>query len=392
MSGYVGDLSPVQERALKQLKASVADVHRPSYDDHYYLRWLRAREFDVGKAETMMRKNLLFRKKIGADTILKDYKPHDLIEKYYPRGYLGPDKEGCPVRIMPFKNLDLRGFVFSVQKSEVLKFLTFLFEQDLKEMEEMSEKTGKNIEKHSYIIDIDGYSFRQATNKDALNMLNEVLKLYEANYPERMKTTYFLNVPTYFNLVLNLSKPFLSENTLKKFKVFGKDYKKALLQDIDADILPKYLGGNRTDPDGNPRCETIIHYGGFVPPENYVVKNSTKSLEEEEGVICLKVPRQSSCLVDIAVKEKDIKVEWTFETPTKDIAIGFYYRKNNGELEELVPIEKVFCHLVPESGTFICEKPGVYVLKFDNTYSWISSKKVFYKITLSPAHENTDDE
>lgn len=31
------------------------------------------------------------------------------------------------------------GFVYSVQKSEVLKFLTYMFEQDIKEMKEMSE-------------------------------------------------------------------------------------------------------------------------------------------------------------------------------------------------------------------------------------------------------------
>lgn len=395
MSGYVGDLSPYQEESLKQFKELVSDAHQPHYDDHYYLRWLRAREFDIQKAEIMMRKNLLFRRKIGADTILTDYKPHELIEKYYPRGYLGPDKEGCPVRFMPFKYLDLRGFVYSVKKSEVLKFLTYLFEQDIKEMKEMSEKTGKNIEKHSYIIDIEGYSFRQATNKDALNMLNEVLKLYEANYPERMKTAYFINAPVYFNFVLNLSKPFLSEATLKKFRLFGKDYKKALLNDIDAEILPKFLGGSRVDPDGSPMCESIINYGGIVPSECYVIRNNMQSLVDQEGVASIKVPRQAYRFVEIKVSEPNRKVEWTFETPTKDISVGFYLKKSDNSddenLEELIPTERVFCHLVPESGTFMCETPGTYLLKFDNSFSWISSKKVFYKIKISAADDDSID-
>ncbi|XP_035214974.1 SEC14-like protein 2 isoform X2 [Stegodyphus dumicola] len=391
MSGHFGDLSPLQEKALNELKEAVADVHQPHYDDYYYLRWLRAREFNPVKAEAMMRKNLMFRKAIGADTILTDYKPPELIDKYYPRGYIGPDKDGCPVRVMPFTNLDLRGFVYSVQKSEILRFLTYLFEQDIKEMEEMSKKTGKVIEKHSYIVDVDGYTFRQATNRDALNMLNEVLKLYEANYPERMKTTYFINVPTYFNIVLNLSKPFLSEATLKKFRLFGKDYKKALLVDIDADVLPKFFGGNRTDPDGNPRCESIINFGGMIPPECYALQQSVKPLEEEEGVTCIKVPRQSYRFVEIHVPDFNCKVEWIFETPTKDIAIGFYRKRENDSsvtYDELLPMERVFCHLVPESGTFLCDAPGTYALKFDNSYSWMSSKKVFYKIKISSATEN----
>ena len=31
-----------------------------------------------------------------------------------------------------------------------------------------------------------------------------------------------------------------------------------LLKLIDADVLPKSYGGNRTDPDGNPRCTTVV--------------------------------------------------------------------------------------------------------------------------------------
>lgn len=30
------------------------------------------------------------------------------------------------------------------------------------------------------------------------------------------------------------------------------------MKQIDADVLPAFLGGNRTDPDGNPNCETFV--------------------------------------------------------------------------------------------------------------------------------------
>ncbi|GBO22855.1 hypothetical protein AVEN_176251-1 [Araneus ventricosus] len=35
-------------------------------------------------------------------------------------------------------------------------------------------------------------------------------------------------------------------------------WKETLLEDIDPDDLPAYLGGNRRDPDGNPLCETFV--------------------------------------------------------------------------------------------------------------------------------------
>ena len=56
MSGHVGDLSPQQEEALRKFKAAVADIqNKPEDDDYFHLRWLRARRFDVRKAELMLR-------------------------------------------------------------------------------------------------------------------------------------------------------------------------------------------------------------------------------------------------------------------------------------------------------------------------------------------------
>ena len=57
MSGHVGDLSSTQEEALRQFRAAVAEIpNKPEEDDYYYLRWLRARKFNVKKAEEMFRK------------------------------------------------------------------------------------------------------------------------------------------------------------------------------------------------------------------------------------------------------------------------------------------------------------------------------------------------
>lgn len=56
MSGHVGDLSASQEEALRQFRDAVAGIpNKPGEDDYYYLRWLRARKFNVRKAEEMFR-------------------------------------------------------------------------------------------------------------------------------------------------------------------------------------------------------------------------------------------------------------------------------------------------------------------------------------------------
>lgn len=55
-TGHVGDLSPAQETALTAFRDAVTDIaNKPEDNDYYYLRWLRARKFNVDKALDMFR-------------------------------------------------------------------------------------------------------------------------------------------------------------------------------------------------------------------------------------------------------------------------------------------------------------------------------------------------
>jgi uncharacterized protein YfaQ (DUF2300 family) len=54
-----------------------------------------------------------FRKKYGADTILQDYTPPEVIQKYFTGGFFGEDREGRPVWYDNFGNVDPRGTVIS---------------------------------------------------------------------------------------------------------------------------------------------------------------------------------------------------------------------------------------------------------------------------------------
>ena len=45
----------------------------------------------------------------GADTILQDYTPPEVIKKYFPGGFFGEDREGRPVWYDNFGNVDSRG-------------------------------------------------------------------------------------------------------------------------------------------------------------------------------------------------------------------------------------------------------------------------------------------
>ena len=55
-----------------------------------------------------------FRKKYGLDTILTDYEPPEVIQKYVPGGFFGEDREGHPVWYDVSGNVDARGESLSV--------------------------------------------------------------------------------------------------------------------------------------------------------------------------------------------------------------------------------------------------------------------------------------
>ena len=67
---YLGELTPMQESTLVQLKSRVSELLRGKVpSDPVFLRFLRARDFNVEKAREMLSQSLLWRKKHGVDKV-----------------------------------------------------------------------------------------------------------------------------------------------------------------------------------------------------------------------------------------------------------------------------------------------------------------------------------
>lgn len=69
----MGDLSELQEKTLEEFKRYIKEnnvIDHPQYDDYYFLRFLRARKFDLDKAKLMFHNFLDWRKENDVDHIL----------------------------------------------------------------------------------------------------------------------------------------------------------------------------------------------------------------------------------------------------------------------------------------------------------------------------------
>lgn len=86
---YLGELSPIQESRLVQLKGCISNLQKGKVpSDPILLRFLRARDFNVEKAREMLSQSLLWRKKHGVDKILSEYELPEVVKRYFPGAFL----------------------------------------------------------------------------------------------------------------------------------------------------------------------------------------------------------------------------------------------------------------------------------------------------------------
>ncbi|XP_034402716.1 SEC14-like protein 2 [Cyclopterus lumpus] len=387
MSGRVGDLSRKQAEILTEFRGRIQDVlpDLPAQHDHYLLRWLRARSFNVQKSEVMIRKHLEFRRKMSVDSIISDWKPPEVIEQYVSGGMCGFDREGSPIWYDVIGPLDPRGLLLSATKRDFLKTKIRHTEMLHRECRRQSEKLGENIEAISLIYDCEGLGLKHIW-KPAIETYGEVLTMFEENYPEGLKRVFLIKAPKMFPMAFNLIKHFLSEETRRKILVLGSNWQEVLRNHIDPDQLPVVYGGTLTDPDGDPCCRTMIKYGGVVPSSFYVRDSVTVQYDSS-----VTVSRGSAFRLEVEVTEAGSLLRCQFSSDGADVGFGVYRRTEDGaagqnvsEMLQVLPSERYNAHLVPEDSRLTCREPGAYVLCFDNSYSILHSKKVSYKVEVLP--------
>ncbi|XP_056287806.1 SEC14-like protein 2 isoform X2 [Pseudoliparis swirei] len=387
MSGRVGDLSPKQAEILTEFRGRIQDVlaELPAQHDHYLLRWLRARSFNVQKSEAMIRKHLEFRRKMEVDSIITDWKPPEVIERYVSGGMCGFDREGSPIWYDVIGPLDPRGLLLSATKRDFLKTKIRHTEILHRECRRQSEKLGEVIEAVSLIYDCEGLGLKHVW-KPAIETYGEVLTMFEENYPEGLKRVFLIKAPKMFPMAFNLIKHFLSEATRRKILVLGRNWQEVLRNHIDPDQLPVAYGGTRTDPDGDPHCRSMIKYGGVVPASFYL--RDSVLVQYDSSV---KVSRGSAFQLEVEVTEAGSLLRCQFCSDGADVGFGVFRRPGDvapgqkvSDMVPVLPSERYNAHLVPEDSQVTCPETGAYVLCFDNSYSILQSKKVSYKVEVLP--------
>lgn len=378
-----------EEQLIAELRERVTDVLQSHHDDHFLAKWLRARHHDVDKAEDMLRKSLLWRARMGADSVLDKWTAPEVLRLYFVGGMCGHDKEGSPVYVIPMGRLDMKGLVLSAKRADIRKNGCRRIEEMHRDFIKQTEKLGRRVDKVTLVMDMEHFSMRNLL-MPGMDVLLQIMAQTEANYPETLKVAFVINAPRIFPLIFKACKLFLSEDTKKKIILLGSNWKERLREEIDPSELPQHWGGSATDPDGDICCRSKVGMGGDVP-ESFHIK--PEALVDMDRVTKIVVPRSSNRDVTVEVKEPGKVLRWVFWSDGCDIKFKVSYRPSQSEKTELLKWpRRVQCHLVPEDDILECTRTGTYILTFDNTYSWLHKKKISYVVDVLDGADNVDSD
>uniref|UniRef100_A0A146LVK3 SEC14-like protein 4 n=1 Tax=Lygus hesperus TaxID=30085 RepID=A0A146LVK3_LYGHE len=380
------ELSDDQRFSLMKMRRAVADcLTLPYQDDRYLLRWLAARNYDPVAAEKMLRASLKWRESLDVDNVI-DWPMPEVYKTYYPSGQVGFDKEGSPVYVIPFAGVDMFGLLQSATKTEFVKTALKLLETNLALARAQAEKHGPGAGKVTGILDMTGFNLKQFTWRPAAEVAIQLIQIYEANYPEILKACYIINVPKVFAFAFSLVKNLLNDYTLSKIHIYKSEphkWKPVLLENIAPDQLPEIYGGTMVDPDGNPACPSKIKPGGKVP-KSFYLKNQIVESDRKDEYKFTTVKKGDKLCLDFDVDTPGSFLRWGFLTDGHDIKFGIVKKDKTGKEITEIPVHRVMSDQNEEEGFLPCETTGTYRVIFDNTYSYLRSKKLHYLIEVTP--------
>ncbi|XP_042487047.1 phosphatidylinositol/phosphatidylcholine transfer protein SFH9-like isoform X2 [Macadamia integrifolia] len=284
-----------EEEAVNAFRQALLkkDLLSARFDDYHTMRrFLKARKFDLEKTVQMWEEMLKWRKEYGVESIVQDFVFDEIeeVQRYYPQGYHGVDKEGRPVYIERLGKVEPIKLMNVTTVDRFLKYHVQGFEKTFSEkFPACSIAAKRHIDSSTTILDVQGVNW-MSFSKVAHDLVMRMQKIDGDNYPETLHQMFIVNAGSGFKLLWNTIKGFLDPRTTSKIHVLGNKYQNKLLEIIDSSQLPDFLGGSCSCPNeggcmrsnkgpwNDPEIIKLVHTG----EASYLTK--TRSIFYDDNV------------------------------------------------------------------------------------------------------------
>lgn len=226
-------LSPAEEAAkVHELATAIGTLSgqlKVFASDECLHRYLRARNWNVRKAEKMLRETLKWRREFRPEAITwADVASEAATGKVYRTNFL--DKKGRSVLVMCPGKQNTSDHVSQI------RHLVYCLENAI-----ISLPPG--TEQMVWLIDYRGWTLK---NTPPLKTAKEVLSILQNHYPERLGAAILYDPPPIFQAFWKMIKPFIDPKTFNKIMFVYSDKPStmaALEEAFDLNLLEKSFGG-----------------------------------------------------------------------------------------------------------------------------------------------------
>ncbi|XP_042036620.1 patellin-3-like [Salvia splendens] len=329
--------------------------------DVILLKFLRARDFKVKEAFTMLKNVVAWRKEFKIDSLLEG-EESALVEGLEKVVFLsGVDKEGHPVCYNAFgafqdKDLYNKTFGDAEKRGKFLRWYILLLEKNIRKFDFSPDSICTIVQ----ITDLKNLPGLILFKKDFRQATNEALQLLQDNYPEFVAKQVFINVPWWYVAYNRLISPFLTQRTKSKFEFAGPTK--------TTETLFKYIA-----PEQVP-----VQYGGLSKEgeaEFTTADSATEDTIKPAGKHTVEIPVTEACTVVWEVRVVGWEVCYGAEfVPSAEGGYTWIVHKSRkiGPGDEQVV-----------SGSFKIGETGKVVLTFDNQTS--KKKKLLFRFKTKPS-------
>ncbi|KAK8709094.1 hypothetical protein V6N13_060124 [Hibiscus sabdariffa] len=284
---FVSHLKPSEKKALQDLKDKLTASLGPDAEctmwgvpllsgdekaDVILLKFLRARDFKVSDSFHMLEKCLAWRKEFKADGITDEDLGFKELEGVvaYMHGF---DREGHPVCYNAygvFKDKEMCDRMFG-DEEKLNNFLRWRVQVMEKGINLLHFKPG-GINSIIQVTDL-----KDMPKRELRVASNQILSLFQDNYPEMVARKIFINVPWYFSMLYSMFSPFLTQRTKSKFVISREGFTaETLYKFIRPEDVPVQYGGLSRPNDSQT--------GPPKPASEFVVKGGEKVNIQIEGI------------------------------------------------------------------------------------------------------------